>query len=271
MDFTGKRVVVTGGATGVGAELLELLQSSGAPEVIVLDVKEPTGPHATFLQADLSKKDAIDSAVAEIEGPVDALFNNAGVADTLPAETVFRVNALAPIRLTAALLPQLADGGAVAVTASIAGMAWPQRLPVIQELLALDEWDAMEQWFNGRDLGVDTYSFTKEVMQVWTMRSAAALMRRGIRINSVCPSPIDTPLVDDFRKTIGDAGMDFTIQHAGGRMVSASEVASVLAWLASPASSFVSGQNVNVDFGFQAAIITGQLDTSSVRADAGKA
>src|SRR6201989_2466576 len=183
MDFTGKRVVVTGGATGVGAELLELLHASGAPEVIVLDLKVPSGPHGTFLETDLADKDAVDRSAARISGTLDALFNNAGVADTLPARTVFRVNALAPIRLTTALLPQLGDGGAIAVTASIAGMGWPQRLPLILELLGLDGWDAMEQWFDGRDLGVDTYSFTKEVMQVWTMRSAYALARRGVRIN----------------------------------------------------------------------------------------
>ena len=271
LDYTGKRVVVTGAATGVGAALLELLAEVGAPDVTVLDLKEPTGPHRTFLATDLSDRDAVDAAIEQIEGPVDVLINNAGVADTLPAQTVFRVNLLAPLRLTSALLPQIPEGGAVATTTSIAGLAWPKRLGPIQELLALDDWDAMFEWFDGRDLGVDTYSFTKEALQVWTMRSAAALMRQGVRINSVCPSPIDTPLAGDFRKTIGDAGIDFTIQNAGGRMVSAREVASVLAWLASPASSFVSGQNLNIDAGFQAAMTTGMLDTSGVRASAGRA
>ena len=270
-DYTGKRVIVTGGATGVGAALLDLLAELGAPAVTVLDLKEPSGPHETFLQTDLSDRAAVDAAAARIEGPIDALFNNAGVADTLPAETVFRVNVLAPIHLTKALLPQVVDGGAVAVTASIAGMAWKERMAAIQELLALDDWDAMFEWFDGRELGVDTYSFTKEVMQVWTMRFAATARAAGVRINSVCPSPIDTPLMGDFRKTIGDAGLDFTIQHAGGRMCSPREVASALAFLNSPAAAFVSGQNMNVDFGFEASIITRTLDTSAARAAVGRA
>jgi NAD(P)-dependent dehydrogenase (short-subunit alcohol dehydrogenase family) len=269
-DFSGKRVVVTGGATGVGAALLDILAESGRPEVTVLDLKEPTGPHRTFLKTDLSDPRAIDAAVAQISGPVDALFNNAGVADTLPRQTVIRVNALAPVRLTNALLPQMPTGAAVATTASIAGMGWPRRLGEIQELLALGDWDAMDAWCEGRELGVDTYSFTKEVMQVWTLRSATPLARQGVRINSVCPSPIDTPLLGDFRKTLGEAAIDFSIQHAGGRMVSPREVASVLAFLASPAASFVSGQNINVDFGFQAAMITGTLDTSAIRAASGR-
>ena len=178
---------------------------------------------------------------------------------------MFRVNVLAPLRVTEALLPQIPDGGTVVVTASIAGLNWRQRLEPILELLALDGWDARFGWFDGRELGVDTYSFTKEVMQVWTMRASKHLMTQGVRINSVCPAPIDTPLLDDFRKTLSDAAIDFTINHAGGRLVSPREVAAVLAWLASPASSFVSGQNVNIDAGFEASMITGQLDTSSVR------
>jgi NAD(P)-dependent dehydrogenase (short-subunit alcohol dehydrogenase family) len=269
-DFTGRRVVVTGGATGVGAALLDLLAELGAADVTVLDIKVPAGPHTTFLETNLAERDAVDAAIARIDGDVDALFNNAGVANTMPSETVFRINVLAPIRLTEALLPRMGEGATITTTSSVAGLAWPQRLPVIQELLALDGWDAMFDWFEGRDVGVDTYSFTKEVMQVWTMRRAHDLMERGIRINSVAPSPIDTPLAPDFRQTIGDAGIDFTIKHSGGRMVSAREVASVLAFLASPAASFVSGQNLNVDFGFQASMITGTLDTSSVRASAGR-
>ncbi len=265
LNFSGRRVVVTGAATGVGAALLDVLAEFGAPDVTVLDVKEPTGPHATFLRTDLADPAAVDAAVAQIEGPVDALFNNAGVADTLPPETVFRVNVLAPLRLTEALLSQIADGGTVVVTASIAGLNWRQRLDPILELLALDGWDARLEWFDGRELGVDTYSFTKEVMQVWAMRASKQLMARGVRINSVCPAPIDTPLLDDFRKTLSDAAIDFTINHAGGRLVAPREVAAVLAWLASPASSFVSGQNLNIDAGFEASMITGQLDTSSVR------
>ena len=98
LNFSGKRVVVTGAATGVGAALLDVLAELGAPDVTVLDVKEPTGPHATYLRTDLSDPAAVDAAVAQIEGPVDAVFNNAGVADTLPPETVFRVNVLAPLR-----------------------------------------------------------------------------------------------------------------------------------------------------------------------------
>lgn len=79
-SYAGKRVVITGAATGVGAALLDLLDEIGAPEVTVLDIKEPSGPHAKFIACNLSERGAVDAAIAEIDGPVDVLFNNAGVA-----------------------------------------------------------------------------------------------------------------------------------------------------------------------------------------------
>jgi NAD(P)-dependent dehydrogenase (short-subunit alcohol dehydrogenase family) len=83
-DYTAKRVVVTGGASGVGAALLELLAELGGPEVTVLDLNAPAAPHARFIATDLGDKAALDAAIAQLDGQYHALFNNAGVADTLP-------------------------------------------------------------------------------------------------------------------------------------------------------------------------------------------
>src|SRR4051794_40526525 len=81
-SYEGKRVVLTGGATGVGAALLDLLAEIGAPEVTVLDLKKPSGPHATFIEVNLSDPAAVGAAIGEVTGRVDVLFNNAGVAAT---------------------------------------------------------------------------------------------------------------------------------------------------------------------------------------------
>ena len=230
----------------------------------MLDIKQPTGPHETFIPTDLSDRAAVDAAIAEIAGPLDALFNNAGVADTLPPDVVFKVNVLALRHLSESLLPQIREGGTIVNTASIAGAQWPAHLPDILELLAVDGWDAGLEWFTGRELAVDTYSFTKEVVQVFTMKFSRTAAARAVRVNSVCPSPIDTPLLPDFRKTLSDKMIDWCVEQAGGRLVMPREVASCLAWLGSPASSFVSGVNLNVDMGFSAAGATGQLDYSEV-------
>jgi NAD(P)-dependent dehydrogenase (short-subunit alcohol dehydrogenase family) len=251
---------VTGAATGVGAALLDVLAELGAAHVTVLDVKAPTGPHQTFLPTDLSDPVAVDAAVAAIDGPVDALFNNAGVADTLPRETVIKVNFLALRKLSEALLDRIPDGGAIVNTASTAGGQWPTRVDTINELLDIDDWEQALEWYDGRDLGTEPYFFSKELVQVYTMRSSRRTMARGVRTNSVCPSPIDTPLLDDFRKTMTDRVIDWSVAQGNGRLVTPREVATALAFLGSEAAAFVNGVNLLVDAGFTAAMTTNQVD-----------
>ena len=124
-SFQGKRCVVTGAATGVGAALIELLAELGAAHVSVLDVRKPAGPCQRFLETDLSDKKAVDRAISALEGPVHALFNNAGVAATQPPRTVLAVNVLALRRLSEGLFERMPAGAAIVNTASIAGGRWP--------------------------------------------------------------------------------------------------------------------------------------------------
>jgi NAD(P)-dependent dehydrogenase (short-subunit alcohol dehydrogenase family) len=262
--YDGKTVVVTGAATGVGAALIELLAELGAASVTVLDVKEPNGPHDRFLQTDLSDLAAVDAAIAAIEGPVDVLFNNAGVADTLPSEVVFAVNFLALRKLSEGLLPQINAGGAIVNTASIAGGQWPSRLAEITEVIGIADWNEAAAWYAAQSFEVDTYSFTKESVQVYTMHSSHQTLAKNVRTNSVCPAPIDTPLLPDFRKTMTDQLMDFAIDNAGGRLVTPREVAMALGFLGSDAAVFVNGVNLNVDNGFTASMTTGQIDFSTL-------
>jgi len=119
--YEGKRVVVTGGATGIGAALVDLLQELGAPHVTVLDIKEPSAAVDSFVQVDLSQKDSLDAAVAQLEGPVDVLFSNAGVAARSGIRTCLAVNVAASRRLTDSVLPLIPAGGTVVYTASMAG------------------------------------------------------------------------------------------------------------------------------------------------------
>jgi len=254
-SYEGKRVVVTGAATGVGAGLLDVLAELGAPHVTA-----PSGPNQQFVATDLADPAAVDAAIAAIDGPVDVLFNNAGVADTMPRETVFKVNFLALRKLTEALLDRIPEGGAIVNTASTAGGQWPTRIDTINELLDIDDWDKALAWYDGRDLGVEPYFFSKELVQVYTMRSSRSTMARGVRTNSVCPSPIDTPLLDDFKQTISEKVLDWSVAQGNGHLVTARQVATVLAFLGTEAAVFVNGVNLLVDAGFTAAMTTNQVD-----------
>ena len=269
-SYAGKHVVLTGGATGVGAALLELLVELGRPEVTVLDVKRPEGPHARFLETNLADEAAVAAAVGAIAGPVDVLFNNAGVNSDHghPHHHRRELPRLTPsLRRPARKIP---SGGAIVNTASSAGNGWAGHSAEIGELLALDDWDEAVAWTEAhRDLSEsgtsDVYFFSKEVVQLFTLRFAIPARAAGVRMNSACPAPIDTPLLADFRQTMSDKIIDWNIEQAGGRLMSPREVAMPLAFLGSEAASYVNGVNLLVDGGFMAAMTTGQVDFSALQ------
>jgi NAD(P)-dependent dehydrogenase (short-subunit alcohol dehydrogenase family) len=265
--FQDRRVVVTGGARGVGAALLDVLAELDVAHVSVLDREEPDGPHDLFLAADLSDENVVRGALARIEGPVHALFNNAGVADTQPPDVVLAVNYLALRTISEGLIDRMPSSGAIVNTASLAGDLWRKRTEEINAVLDLDitdGWGPSTEWFDANlpTLGQTPYNFSKELVEVYTLRSSRQTMQRGVRTNSVCPGPIDTPLLPDFRKATSDKIIDWNIREMNGRAVAPREVATVLAFLGSPAAGYVNGVNLGIDGGFSAALATGQVDFS---------
>src|SRR3954452_18024550 len=96
------------------------------------------------------------------------------------------------------------------------------------------------------------------------MHSSHATLAQNVRNNSVCPGPIDTPLLPDFRNTMTDQLMDFAIDNAGGRLITPREVAMALGFLGSDAAVVVNVVNLNVDNGFTASMTTGQIDFSTL-------
>ena len=265
-SYEGKRVVLTGGATGVGAALLDLLAEIGAPEVTVLDLKPPTGPHAKYIATNLSERGAVDNAVAELDGNFDVLFNNAGVAATQAPQIVLAVNYLALRKLSEEVLPRINAGGAIVNTASIAGGQWQSHLAEINELIDLGDWDKSLEWIdeNLEKVGGDSYSFSKEVVRVYGMRTAKATLAKDVRTNSVCPAPIDTPLLNDFKETMGEKMLDFATTQGRGKLQTPREIAMPLAFLGSDAASYVNGHDLVADGGFTANMTTGQVDFSSL-------
>jgi NAD(P)-dependent dehydrogenase (short-subunit alcohol dehydrogenase family) len=263
VSYAGKRVVITGAASGVGAALVAVVRDAGADWITAIDVR-PGGPVDQSIAADLSDPRAVDRAIGEIIGPVDVLFNNAGVAATFSTDVVIAVNVLAPKRLTAGVLEEMPAGAAVVNTASTAGGGYPAHLSEIQELLAIDDWDDALAWVRQRpELTANPYGFSKECAQVFTMQISPALAARGIRINSACPGLIETPLLKDFSATMGQPLLDWMVSQSGGRRATSREIANVLAFLGADAASYVSGSNVVVDHGFTGALTTNQLDYSN--------
>ncbi len=137
-SYEDKRVVVTGGATGVGAGLLDVLAEQGAEHVTVLDLKEPTGPHDDFISATSSDQAAVDRRGRRAStGPSTC-------CSTTPASPTRRRRRRSSRSTTSrcaasrrACCRPIPDGGAIVNTASIAGGQWPTHLDMINELLDL--------------------------------------------------------------------------------------------------------------------------------------
>ena len=264
-DYSNKRVVLTGAFSGVGAALLDVLAELGGPEVITLDIKQPEGPHARFIETNMGKASSVAAAIDQIEGPIDVLFNNAGIAATHPVEDVMAVNWLGLRQLSEGLLPQIKEDGAIANTASIAGGQWPAHLQDVLDCIAIESPDELFGWCRDHaELVGDGYAFSKECVQVYTMKSAKQTLAHKVRTNSVCPAPIDTPLLPDFQKTMTEKTINWTVDSIGGTIATPRDIAMSLAFLGADASRYVNGVNLNVDMGFNAFMTTGQIDFSGL-------
>ncbi|MYB28872.1 MAG: SDR family oxidoreductase [Acidimicrobiaceae bacterium] len=261
-SYEGKKVVLTGGASGVGAAAVELLAEAGCTDLTVIDRNEPTGPATAYVAADLSDPDSIDAACEAIGPGVHVLFNNAGVAGVHSSDFVMRVNYLGLRRLSEGLLPTMNRGGAIVNTASVAGQRWPQHLAEISELIAVDGWDEALAWIaeHGELVDPAPYEFSKEVAQVWTMHgSRRSYLDHGVRTNSVCPGVIDTPLLHDFRRHMTEKVIDWMVDQSAG-ILTPVDIARTLVMLGSDASAAMNGHNMVADHGFMAWFTTNQVD-----------
>ena len=129
----------------------------------------------------------------------------------------------------------------------------------------IDDWQAALDWVRQHPaLTNNPYGFSKECAQVLTMQRATSLGCRGIRINSVCPGIIDTPLLADFNASMGEPIIEWMVRQSGGRRATATEIASALVFLGCDAARYVNGINMLVDNGFTAAVLTNQIDYATM-------
>jgi NAD(P)-dependent dehydrogenase (short-subunit alcohol dehydrogenase family) len=257
--YTNKRVVVSGCFSGIGEATARLLVQLGA-EVHGLDYKPSKLDLASFRQVDLRDPASIDAAAAAIGGKVDALFNCAGLPQTSSPLDVMKVNYAGTRRLTERIVPLMGQGSAIASVASIAGMGWSRRMPVLMELLQIDSFEGAVDWSETHaDVVREGYSFSKEAIVVWTMMTAATLIKRGIRMNCTMPGPTQTPMMAHFEAASKPSVLEAAAQPINRRS-SPEEQAAPLVFLNSGVASYLNGVALPVDGGLLGGISTGRID-----------
>jgi NAD(P)-dependent dehydrogenase (short-subunit alcohol dehydrogenase family) len=264
-NYAGKRVIVTGAASGMGAATVAMLADCGA-EVHALDIAPVDGPAAKTYETDCGDPASIDATIDAIGAPVHGLFNIAGVPQTHPPERVFGVNFLGLRHITERTLESMSEGAAVANVASKAGSGWANHLAPIQDLIATPDYSSGAQWAtaNLAEQG-DPYFFSKECVVVYTMQRAHDLLERGIRVNCLSPGPVESPMMPSFREALGSSLLDWTAEQVG-RMGRPDEMAGPLVFLNSDEASYVNGFDLMADGGFTGAISLGLVDFSTLPA-----
>ena len=250
--YDGKRALVVGGATGMGAAVAELVQDAGA-EVVVMDFAEVKLPGAKAIHVNLGEQASIDAALEEIGGPVHAVFSCAGVADGTP--NIEKINFIGHRYLIDQLLARgwLSRGAAIGFISSAAGLGWEASLPLLNEYLDITDFDAAAQW--AQEHGKADYMSSKQAICAYVAREALSLLKQGIRINGICPGPTDTPLAQANKDMWLGFGSDYR-EEAGIEAATPLEQAYPLVFLCSDAAGAITGQTVITDSGYFSAGVT---------------
>jgi len=248
-DFVGKVAVVTGAARGIGRAIAERLHAGGA-RVLMVDCNATgvasaasslhavDGVTAAPLVADLADPAGIAAVADQVRAlaiKIDILVNNAGIELDLPFEQVtpelfdrvIAINLRAPLLLTQALVSLFPhSGGAIVNISSIhADHAFPNAIP---------------------------YACSKAGLVALTRNLALELAPRQIRVNAICPGYIDTPMWDEWLRSSNDPeelARQTTALHPLGRRGQPQDVASAVAYLAGPQSTWITGTYLVVDGG----------------------
>lgn len=241
----GKIALITGGSRGIGAAIAKRLATDGAKVAItyakgadaaasVVKEIERDGGKAIAIQADATDADAGKAAVEKTVatfGKLDVLVNNAGTAIPKPFEEttleemdrVLNINVRGVFVATQAALKHMKSGARIITIGSCLG----ERVPIP---------------------GLAAYSATKGAVKIFAQALSRELGSRGITVNNVQPGPIDT----DLNPATSEFAVPQKAVTALGRFGRVDEVAALVAFVAGPESSYITGANLTVDGGMNA-------------------
>lgn len=242
--LTGKIAVITGGNSGMGLETARLFAEEGASVVITgrrqaeLDQAIASIPgKAIGVRGDVSNPSDLDSLYDQVRktfGKIDVLFANAGVGELAPLGEIteahynkhFDINVKGLLFTVQKALPLMSAGGSIILNASIAAVKGMEAFSV--------------------------YSATKAAVRSFARTWTVDLKTRGIRVNSISPGPIDTPIFEKMGLTaeqVEQFGQGVLTHVPLGRFGTSREIAHAALFLASDDSTFCTGIDLFVDGG----------------------
>ena len=238
VTFDGKRALVTGAGSGIGAAVARRLATGGAAVVLADLALAPAAALAGELGAEAIELDVRDEAqVAPAMANVDVLVNVAGIGSTTTApettletwEDVFAVNARGTFLCCKHAIPGMAarGGGSIVNVASVAALVGlPRRA---------------------------AYCASKGAVVSLTRALAVDHVSDGIRVNAVCPGTVDSPWVRRLVEDAGESIDELRARQPLGRLGTPEEIAAAVAYLASDEAAFVTGTALVIDGGLTAA------------------
>jgi NAD(P)-dependent dehydrogenase (short-subunit alcohol dehydrogenase family) len=145
----------------------------------------------------------------------------------------------------------------VVAVASTAAVGWQLRTDVLDGLLAASDAAAVRAWQAVQDLAYPVYSTSKQAVILYAKRlSGPAWSRYGVRVNTVSPGPVQTPILADFEQSMGADVLD-AVRSAVGRHGTVDDVVPLISFLTSPEARWINGQDIQADAGYLAGLLAG--------------
>ncbi len=240
--------IMTGGATGIGAEIRKRLVNAGHT-LAIIDIKD-----ADYC-VDLSDRKATANAIETIAKRyphIDGIITCAGVASHFPDKRkLLEINYLGSVDIINGLAGNMSQGGRIITVSSNSA---PQcTSPALISALLENDWPAIDGLLDSLS-GHDCYSGSKQAIAKWMRRQTPGLARRGININAVAPGYIETPLTQAVAQDerYGEAIKKFVASIPVGRPGLPEDIANAVDFLLGEQSSFISGSVLFIDGGHDA-------------------
>ncbi len=265
--YEGKTCVVTGASSGMGKATAALLVELGA-DVYALSRTEPNVPGIKqWTNTDLSSSKSIDAAFILLPKDIDCFFGVAGVSGVVNTyDETFIIDFVSGKYITETyLINRVTDGGALAYMTSTAGVRW-SRPDIIEEYKAIveaDGWDATVAAIADLDqsdcIGVMAYMLAKRALNYYAATKVASFAERNIRVNVCMPCSTSTPFISEFTEVMKQDESKFLDSIGNGKGFARPEaMAKAIVYLNSDFAEYVSGLGLVVDYGLEAAVLTGQ-------------